>query len=597
MSNAGPTADANATHTAVPSLRTNKRCNHYNDLKMADDYTLMTTESMALVLNDDGCCIRHPSIRLKEYDDNGDVFLKQACPQCQEEFQSTQDALLKKRRELNSQLHELQEEETPRMNGRRKGVDNVPAIPKPPPAIMAEGLSLESLAAHMSHIQQMQDILMIQKDKEISELKSKVEALQSQVTEKEIENVLLQERMTTQKQDMERELQFIKKAVAMDRKRRMKGGGGQEIRIEQLHVHHIPNESPKEIHDAAALATQQYLDGKAKEAEESPRTYNKSNIPLGITSVDTTPATTNCRTAVAAGGGEMNDMLKKLQEQDRAKKSPAVVGDIHFIPTATCDIHFIPTAKEEEEVISESRVKAMAAKLDTTKDVEFVPAGARSPAHFKPKDRVESDEEEDESDESAQIGSHGKIPPLTRKPTPTPVSFQSKPGPLTMMQRVPLDNPNEHRKDPLNDSRQSLRPPGKLQPASSTIPTMQERATRATSRAPIAEFEFDLYAPKTVPSSEPVTVSSDFETSDRFLRRILDGHEDVGSIGHSTVGPTVASTTFGEDRRVVKDQLVSDPYGDKGIYTGEVLLSTGLPHGEGKMIYQDLGRTYEGESY
>jgi hypothetical protein len=36
-------------------------------------------------------------------------------------------------------------------------------------------------------------------------------------------------------------------------------------------------------------------------------------------------------------------------------------------------------------------------------------------------------------------------------------------------------------------------------------------------------------------------------------------------------------------------------FGDLGVYSGQVLLSTGLPHGSGKMIYEDDGRTYDGD--
>ena len=88
----------------------------------------MTTESMALVLNDDGCCIRHPTIRLKETDSNGDVYLKEACPKCQEEYAASQTSLLEKRRQLNVQLEELQQE---------------------PPALVKNEVSLENLAGHM----------------------------------------------------------------------------------------------------------------------------------------------------------------------------------------------------------------------------------------------------------------------------------------------------------------------------------------------------------------------------------------------------------------------------------------------------------------
>ena len=67
-----------------------------------------------------------------------------------------------------------------------------------------------------------------------------------------------------------------------------------------------------------------------------------------------------------------------------------------------------------------------------------------------------------------------------------------------------------------------------------------------------------------------MTIGSAFiNTSDRFEPRIAGGPEelegeDEGTIGQYTAGPTVASSTYGEDRMVVKDQLLLDPYGDKG---------------------------------
>ena len=67
---------------------------------------------------------------------------------------------------------------------------------------------------------------------------------------------------------------------------------------------------------------------------------------------------------------------------------------------------------------------------------------------------------------------------------------------------------------------------------------------------------------------------------------------DEGSLGN-----TVASSTYGEDRQKVVKQPLLDPYGDKGIYTGVVLRSTGMPHGLGRMVYEEDGRIYEGDWY
>ena len=63
----------------------------------------------------------------------------------------------------------------------------------------------------------------------------------------------------------------------------------------------------------------------------------------------------------------------------------------------------------------------------------------------------------------------------------------------------------------------------------------------------------------------------------------------------ASTGQTVASSTYGEDRQQVTDQVILDPYGDKGHYTGIILKSTGMPHGSGRMIYEEDQRIYEGE--
>jgi hypothetical protein len=62
--------------------------------------------------------------------------------------------------------------------------------------------------------------------------------------------------------------------------------------------------------------------------------------------------------------------------------------------------------------------------------------------------------------------------------------------------------------------------------------------------------------------------------------------------------PTAISLKYGEDRQKVVKQALLDPYGDKGIYTGVVLRSTGgMPHGLGRMVYEEDGRIYEGDWY
>ena len=45
----------------------------------------------------------------------------------------------------------------------------------------------------------------------------------------------------------------------------------------------------------------------------------------------------------------------------------------------------------------------------------------------------------------------------------------------------------------------------------------------------------------------------------------------------------------------VKAMIVTDPYGEKGLYTGSISSSTGMPNGYGRLEYDKAGRWYEGD--
>jgi len=54
------------------------------------------------------------------------------------------------------------------------------------------------------------------------------------------------------------------------------------------------------------------------------------------------------------------------------------------------------------------------------------------------------------------------------------------------------------------------------------------------------------------------------------------------------------STADSKDQRSVQNRSVRDAHGDGGVYTGDMSRSSGLPHGYGKMVYNEGGRSYEG---
>jgi hypothetical protein len=99
----------------------------------------------------------------------------------------------------------------------------------------------------------------------------------------------------------------------------------------------------------------------------------------------------------------------------------------------------------------------------------------------------------------------------------------------------------------------------------------------------------------TSPEEEDVFDATD--ASNKFQPKYSDPNEQqpLADEDNQSLGQTVASSTYGEDRQKVVNKTLLDPYGDKGVYTGVVLRTTGMPHGLGKMVYEEDGRIFEGD--
>jgi hypothetical protein len=60
-------------------------------------------------------------------------------------------------------------------------------------------------------------------------------------------------------------------------------------------------------------------------------------------------------------------------------------------------------------------------------------------------------------------------------------------------------------------------------------------------------------------------------------------------------GSSVSSSVRSLSLYEVKSLEVTDPYGEKGTYSGSISKSTGMPHGHGRLEYDEAGRWYEGD--
>jgi len=67
------------------------------------------------------------------------------------------------------------------------------------------------------------------------------------------------------------------------------------------------------------------------------------------------------------------------------------------------------------------------------------------------------------------------------------------------------------------------------------------------------------------------------------------------SIGSQSVKSNSKSVTSAAGTYDVQAMDVTDPYGEKGTYTGSISNSTGMPHGYGRLEYDRAGRWYEGD--
>jgi hypothetical protein len=119
-------------------------------------------------------------------------------------------------------------------------------------------------------------------------------------------------------------------------------------------------------------------------------------------------------------------------------------------------------------------------------------------------------------------------------------------------------------------------------PTPATASTPAVTAPKQTQVVASAAKPSDHFTPVVVSNTAPSSSHDNYQTN-------------FNPADDATCGDTIASSTYGEDKIKVVNKELLDPYGDKGTYTGVMLRSTGMPHGLGRMIYEEDGRVYEGD--
>ena len=606
-----------------------------------DDTTIGDATTIVL-MNEDGACARHPHIWLREKAADGFVYQKESCPACDAEFHLERISLKEKRADLDRQLKELEDSEcqpqpesiivtmTPTTNGNnpseskmernslrdtlvgysnttggsRRLVQEDLDEHRPPPHLLQSNnnnnsncgqfhgiaqsqqtmqsqtmqsaasnsshfddyrhnntFSFEALASQMNRMQQMQDWILTQKERDLSQLRLKVEDQQQLIMEKEVQIALLKERLLQQEQRMQQELKLIKLAALSGRGKNK----GKEIHIQELHVSVAAGVSadgsidPDAVKQATAAATtaaiQNARDITKKALPSLPPSQEKnqhhsnaivgpSNTPKRFESMGEPPAKLGMMATTTSARPLMND-------QDNESSLEDIYND-H-------DSNQDDNDEEEEK--------------EDPQEIIFAPNKER---------RSEEDFDEMEKEDAFDMT-------VTLAPA-VPKNMSKKP-----QIQQPLQNANDHRKDPMMASNSSLVPSardhGEKPSGSGGLPTRAQLNAAGKAETPRGVsipkgLEFTEDGPPLVPLQEEVTVGT--MDQENYLKKYDD--YDIKSMGN-----TVASSTYGEDRQKVASQNLLDPYGDKGKFSGIVLRSTGMPHGLGRMVYEDDGRTYEGD--
>jgi hypothetical protein len=622
-----------------------------------DDDTLdgaSTFASMPLAIADDGTCPRHPHIQLREVGPDGFVYQKESCPECDNDFKRQRQTLKDRKRELDRQLKQLaasddidipmNDDETAvskedidalrdnlmqHMSGHEKRSMTDEEVSHPVgrrgQSVSQNGrrgmsddqgysrpyLSLESLANQMNMMQQMQDWMLREKETEMNILRNKVEEQQKELLKKEVEIALLKERLLQQEERMQQELKLIRLSVARKEK-----GKSKEIHIQELHVQVGANLAdsagdfdPKVVQAATKAATTAALENAtaaALSSEDGPSAFSTK-------SPKTNKMVVSAKPPPPSSAPPLTSEKVPSSTKDEMKKGPtmvvAAVGTSAAVAAASSGSNqqkeFTVTPISEQEMASSGSNQQKEFTVSRISEQEMASSGSNQQKEFtvtriseeKTEEEPEDDEEEDEDEEeggdtfdmwgAAVPATAARLSPLGRKPTPVPGFKQ---GPLTTPGE-PI-NPNPNRKEPLRSSIKSLAQPG-LDDRPTGLPTKSEIGSGEVRGNVPREFAVDPDAPPAVSLQEEVTMG----TIDQqyFQARFGAMGRDDRIDDNISIGNTVASSTYGEDRQKVVSQVLLDPYGDRGRFTGVVLRSTGMPHGLGRMVYEDDGRTYEGD--
>ncbi|CAB9528198.1 whole genome shotgun sequence [Seminavis robusta] len=622
-----------------------------------EDGSVITSGTFMVMTRPDGSrgCMKHPHLTLEGW----------TCPECEKEFKQGQQALQARKANLDNRLQALGDGPTPQQQQQQQqqqpplppgahspmgpmsiqaqqqalygaaaanlaghspmqmtsalpygtlahagyggmmppslaGLNGVPGQ-SGPPSSTSSSTSLDTLALQINRMQQMQDWMLLQKEREVQMLRQELGEAQQNLHTIQMEHALLQEKMNQQKIQHEQELKYLQLSSA----------------AQAANNNNNPNNNV--VVPPAAVMAPPPAQAVAKNNNNNATPERSSALQLMKASTNTVP------------------MDNTTNKSNNAKSKDAVAslsaGNNRSIATGTATNTTVPMGTPVTPNKKAPPTTIVAPKIDNIGNNDSSNRANRNP----------TEKAAGENDSSKVNGNNNKAPvpavaavknspPKKQAPTKNPPPAETpkknnnpKPPPPPTRSNNNNNNPAKQNNNS-NNNNKSTQPP---------IANISKQPPPAMMNGVPIDINFDDDAPPTVPLQEDITLGTLGKAqswkatvveraknrsnvgSDRFEPRYIpqdqvnanaaanggnandnDGMEPGGAgfvMPSDQQSLTVASSTYGEDRQKVINQSLLDPYGDKGIYTGLILKSTGMPHGSGRMIYEEDQRIYEGE--
>jgi hypothetical protein len=594
--------DCNLFVTHSLSKQRNETLEKMSDAWTVDSWnTHQTSATVPLIYNEETkkyACPKHPSCAY----DTPHLY----CEQCEADFQAQRQALQEKQASVRQQLQELPQQSLADLQTAlqqwkppssenshpsalpprhpKSPTANPPAPPfvNPPTPAMTPPLapsSLDALTMQLQRMQSMQDWMLVQKEQECLTLKQELENARLQIQELRVENALLTEKLSQQEERMQQELKLIKLAAWQQQ---------QHLQQNQQHVQPPQNQ-------------QQF---------QPPQQQRWSGYP----NTATNPA--NGKAPVASNTAYSNNTFSLPPNKNKKKN---LVGTTRFKNVSTSPV---PNASQH------STVQAVVAKLNnanastaaTSNTVKQSPIYhssnvpptnvTKQPSTFpnnNTNQRVTSPEIINGSGmTSAHDAENANLPDL-RPDFESSMETRNHTDSPDVPKSLVIDKKSQsslHKRTPSNISDFGMEDAMETWHFKNSQEMENARKELELEQSLDETYDADLYmkgeSSEAVVESEPVKQEVvSIRPARSPPRNELPPKRRAGGVSfpddNASQAQTVASPTFGDDRQNVVNKSILDPYGDRGFYTGVILRSTGMPHGSGKMLYQEDQRTYDGE--